>query len=103
MAGHCDRFNQRSLLERKIVRQTMQRMGGDGPQTLHGAGRVDADKFQLLANVTVAGAASGATAARVERPDSYPVAWRPSADAVARSRDGSGHFVSNHLRKCDDR
>ena len=77
MAGHRDRLDQRALLEREMVRQAMQRVRGHGPQALHGAGRVDADEFQFLADVAVAVAAGGASAAGVERTDGDAVARAP--------------------------
>ncbi len=72
-------------------------VGGDGPALLHGAGGVDADEVQVLADVLVAALAGGAGAVLAQGHHGDRLARGDSRARPAPTRiDASGHLVSEH-------
>ena len=79
----------------------MERVGGDGPEALHGAGRVDADEFEFLADVAMTFFAGGALTAGIERADGDAVAFLPGGNFVANGFDDGAAFVADDLGEGD--
>jgi hypothetical protein len=69
---------------------------GDGPGLLHRAGGVDADEDQVLAHVTMPGAAGGALAAPAQRHHRHRVAHAPVIHTRSDGGDASRHLVPDH-------
>ena len=79
----------------------MQRVRGDGPQSLHGTGRINADELQFLADVVVASFASGALIASIQWANGDGIANRPIGDAIAEDFNFARHFMTHDLRHFD--
>jgi hypothetical protein len=77
VTGDGDGFDERALLERERFRQPMQRMRGNRQQRLHRARTINADDFELHANVRIARFARRTRAAGIERTHSHAVSRRP--------------------------
>src|ERR1043166_1988217 len=79
----------------------MQGVSRHRPQTLQRAWSVDADEFQILANVAVTGAAGGALVARIERTHGNAVAAREAVHARTDVHYGARHLMPENLRHMD--
>ena len=98
MIGHRHRFDQRTQLQRHVVRQLVQHVGGHHGVLGHAAVGHQAVEGDLLADVVVAGAARRAVPALVDRLDGHPVALGETRDTVADGGDGAGEFVADGQR-----
>jgi len=101
VAGDSDGFYEGSVFESQVIGQAVERVSGNGPETLHRAGGVNANEFQLLADVAVTAQAGGTLAAWVEGADGDAVAWFPIFDIVADCFDHRAAFVADDLGKLD--
>ena len=65
--GDRGRLDERRVVQRQRVGKRDHELGRDGPDRLHGAGRVDAEEVQGVADVRVPSPAGGAAPARARR------------------------------------
>ena len=101
MASNRERFDQRSMLQRKLGGQPQQCFRGDGPGTLKCSRRVDTHEVQVLADVAMSGGAGRTVAAGVEGHNRDAVAQLPLGDSGASLGDGPRHLVPEDRRHLD--
>ena len=76
-------------------------MGRHSPKSLKGAGRIDPDELQVLANVPMPGAAGGAITAGVQRTRGNAIAGPVAIHGRSDRRDSAGHLVPHHVRQME--
>ena len=96
MHGHGDRFDEGSGIQCDLGGECDERARRHVPERLQGAGRVDADEVEVLADVGVAGEAGGTGSVPGQRHDGDGVADAPPLDAVADRGDRAAHLVAEH-------
>jgi len=97
MDGHCERFDDRGLLQRDGVGHRIERVPGDDGVLGKAAVRVDADQFERRAHMRAARPAGVAVPAGDQRVDRYP---RPGRVRPAvRVRHRAGELVAGHQRR----
>ena len=99
--GDGRRLRERGGAQRHVRRERYERVGRDGPARLERSGRVDPEEGETLADVRDPATARRALAAPDERHDRHGVALPPVRDAVADSRDMSGHLVAENRGRAD--
>jgi hypothetical protein len=79
----------------------VKRVRWHGPETLQGTGSIDANEFQFMTDMTMAGAASRAITAWRERAHGYAITRRETFYDRAKRGDGAGHLVTENLGNVD--
>ena len=79
----------------------MDRVRRDIPDFLHGAVGIEAEEFQVVADMFVTGKAGRAGAAMVKRPDDDTLADRDVLNSGTDRRDGARHFMPDDSFKAD--
>ena len=84
MAGHGKWLDQRRVLQRKTVRQNVNGMGRDIPLLLERPLCVDADEFQLVADMLMSCLASRTIAAMIQWAHHNVLPYLKPCDAFAK-------------------
>ena len=101
MAGNCQRLNHRAVFQRQVVRQSIDGVGRDSPVSLKGAGRINAEELEMMADMLMTSRAGRAGAAGCQRHDRHPFASLEMLDSFAQLMYRPRHLVTKRLRHSD--